>query len=216
MPNNFNKNDAFSMKLGSDKGGAIQHLFPINGGLYAFSTKKIFRIRTADDVDPECLDPATRHSYQEIYPVGCNNSFVARSIIQAKQVLDGVLLRPELSKEKLLDAVWETAKLLLQCENAHFRIYNDAISLLPKVDDIVEKSKSHATISSLPQVDDLDERVGSFLGSAKRFLEKAHALLILFYGCPDLGSNFKAYREWMSANCGDREQVVALLYGDHE
>ena len=216
MPGTFDRDGAFSMELGEDKENAIQHMLTLNECLYIFSTKKIFQVRTADDVDPDRASPETRHSYQEIYPIGCNNSFVARSIIQAKQIFDGVILRPELTKERLLNAVWEATQLLLQCENAHFRIYNDAMSLLAEIDDVIEKSKSQTTIPTLPQVADLEERVGSFLGSAKRFLEKAHSLLSIFYGSPDHGSNFKAYREWISANRSTSEKVVDLLAKDQE
>ena len=211
MPGTFNRDSAISMELGEDKENSIQHMLTLNGGFYAFSTKNIFRVRTADDVDPDRASPETRHSYQEIYPIGCNNSFVARSIIQAKQIFDDVPLRPELAKEQLLNAVWEATLLLLQCENAQFRIYDDTMSLLAEVDDVVEKSKSQTVIPSLPQVADLEERVGSFLGSAKRFLEKAHSLLCLFYGSPDHGSNFRAYHEWMSANRSTSEKVINLL-----
>lgn len=204
------------MELGEDNENAIQQILTLNESLYVFSTKKIFQVRTADDVNPDRASPETRHSYQEIYPIGCNNLFVARSIVQAKQVLDGVILRPELAKETLLDAVWEATQFLLQCENAHFRIYNNAMSLLPEIDDAVEKSKSQTAIPSLPQVADLEERVGSFLGSAKRFLEKAHSILCVVYGSPDHGSNFNAYREWMSANQSTSEKVVDLLAEDQE
>jgi hypothetical protein len=216
MPGTFGRDGAFSIKLGADKENAIQQMLTLDESLYVFSTKKIFRIRTADEIDPGRSAPDTRHSYQELYPVGCSNSFVARSIIQAKRILDGVILRPNLAQAQVLDAVWEATQLLLQCENAHFRIYNDALSLLPEVDNAVEKSKSQTAIPSLPQVADLDERVSSFLGSAKRFLERAHFLLRVFYNCPDHGSNFRAYREWMSANRSGSQQVLDLLSGDQE
>ena len=213
MPDTFNRDDAFSIELGTNE-NANQHVLSLNESLYVFSTKKIFQVRTADDVDPERVEMDTRHSHQELYPIGCSSPLVARSIIQAKLILDGVVLRPELGKAQLLEAVWDATQLLLQCENARFRIYDEAMSLLPTVNDVVEQSKSHSAIPSLPQVKDLDERVGSFLGSAKRFLEKAHALIGIFYDCPDLGSNFRAYREWMSANRSDSKQVMALLAGD--
>lgn len=216
MPGTFNREGAFSIELGTGRENTIHKMLSLNESLYAFSTKKIFRIRTADDIDPERAEPETRHSYQELYPIGCSNSFVARSIIQAEQILDGVFLRPELGKDELLEAVWEATELLLQCENARFRIYSEVVSLLEKIDEVVEESKSQTVIPSLPQVADLDERVGSFLGNAKRFLEKAHVLLSLFYDCPDHRSNFRAYREWMAANRSDSDSVVTLLAGDEE
>jgi hypothetical protein len=75
-------------------------------------------------------------------------------------------------------------ELLLRCENAYCQIYNETISLLATCDELIEGAKSKPSIPSLPQVAELEERVGSFLGSAKRCLEKTHALLGTFYDCP--------------------------------
>ena len=120
MPDRFDRDGAFSIELDADRDDAVQEMITLNESLYVFSTKKIFRIHTADDIDPDRTAPDTRHSYQEIYPIGCSNSFVARSIIQAKQILDRVILAPGLSKSNVLDAIWEAAELLLRCENAYF------------------------------------------------------------------------------------------------
>jgi hypothetical protein len=216
MPDRFDRDGAFSIELGAERDDAVRQMITLNESLYVFSTKKILRIHTADDIDPDRTAPDTRHSYQEIYPIGCSNAFVARSIIQAKQILDGVILTPGLSKSNVLDAIWEAAELLLRCENAYFQIYNESISLLATCDELIEEAKSKPSIPSLPQVAELEERVGSFLGSAKRCLEKTHALLGTFYACPDHGPNFRAYREWMAANCSSSEAVLTLLDSDKD
>jgi hypothetical protein len=216
MPDTFRREAAFSMDLGGEEANSVQELLHLNGTLYAFLSKKIYRIRTADDIDPQRTAPDTRQSYQEAYPIGCSNSFVARSIIQPKRLLDGLVLRSGLDQSKLLDAIWESVELLLLCENAHFRICNESIAVVEECDKIVEECKSNPTIPSLPQVNDLQEKVSSFLGNAKRFLEKTHRVLCFFYNCPDLGSNFGAFRDWMVANRGASVAVIELLDGDHE
>jgi len=72
MPDTFDRDGAFSIELGRDKENGIQQMLTLNENLYVFSTKKIYRVRTAKDVDPARQAPETRHSYQEIYPVGCS------------------------------------------------------------------------------------------------------------------------------------------------
>lgn len=216
MPDSFNRDGAFSIELGTDKDDAVKQMIALNKSQYVFSTKKIFRIYTADSIDPNRTAPDTRHSYQEIYPIGCSNSFVARSIIQAKQILDAVILVPRLSKSNVLQAIWEAAEQLLRCENAYFLIYKEAMSLIATCDELIEGSKSKLSIPSLPQVPELEERVGFFFGSAKRCLEKTHALLGTFYGCPDHGANFQAYREWMAANRSSSQTVLKLLDADKD
>jgi hypothetical protein len=178
MPDRFDRDGAFSIELGANRDDAIQQGIVLNESLYVFSTKKIFRIHTADDIDPDRMAPDTRHSYQEIYPIGCSNSFVARSIIQAKQILDRVILAPGLSKSNVLDAIWEATELLLRFKNAYFQIYNETISLLATCNELIEEAKSKPSIPSLPQVAELEERVGSFLGSAKRCLVHLQVLIL--------------------------------------
>jgi hypothetical protein len=216
MPDRFDRDGAFSIELGTGRDDAVQQTIVLNESLYVFSTKKIFRIHTADDLDPDRTAPDTRHTWQEMYPIGCSNSFVARSIIQAKQILDRVILAPGLSKSNVLDAIWKATELLLRCENAYFQIYNETISLLATCDELIKKTKSKPSIPSLPQVAELEERVGSFLGSAKRCLEKTHALLCVFYGCDDRESNFEAYREWMAKNRSSSKAVLTLLNNDQD
>lgn len=216
MPDKFDRDGAISIDLDADRDNAVQQMIALNESLYVFSTKKIFRIHTADDIDPDRTAPDTRHSYQEIYPIGCSNSFVARSIIQAKQILDRVILAPGLSKSNVLNAIWEVAELLLCCENAYFQIYNETISLRATCDKLIEEAKPKPSIPSLPQVAELEERVDSFLGSAKRCLEKTHVLLGTFYDCPDHGPNFQAYREWMAANRSSSKAVLTLLDDDKD
>ena len=216
MIDRFDRDGPFSLELGTDKDDAVKEMITLSGGLYLFSTKKIFRINTADDIDPERTAHDTRHSYQEIYPVGCGNSFVARSIIQAKRILDNLILEPGLSKSNLLEAMWEATQQLLRCENAYFQIFDETMSLMAECDKLIERSKANTSIPSLPQVGELEERVGSFLGSAKRYLEKTHSLLSIFYGCPDFGTNFRSYRDWMKAHRVDSEQVLDLLDQDKD
>ncbi|RJP32215.1 MAG: hypothetical protein C4527_06415 [Candidatus Omnitrophota bacterium] len=216
MPYRFDRDAAFSSELGTDRNDAIQEMIVLKKSLYVFTTKKIYRIHTADDIDPERTAPDTRHSHQEIYPIGCSNSFVARSIIQAKQILDRVILVPGLSKSNVLNAIWEATELLLRCENAYSQIYIETISLLTTCDELIEEFKSKQLIHCLPQVSELEERVSTFLGSAKRCLEKTHALFSTFYDCPDHGSNFQEYRKWMAGNRSRSEAVLTMLDGDKD
>jgi hypothetical protein len=60
--------------------------------------------------------------YEKYVPHRCGNSFVARTIIQAKRILDTVILARGLNKSAVLDAIWDAAGQLLRCENAYFQI----------------------------------------------------------------------------------------------
>ena len=72
---------------------AVQSMMSLEGKLFCFSGKSISEILPAEAIDPENEKPETRHSYRVIYQIGTENSSVARTIIQAKKILDSVILR---------------------------------------------------------------------------------------------------------------------------
>jgi hypothetical protein len=146
--------------------------------------------------------------------IGCANLWVARSIIQTKQILDSIILNPKISKQEVLDHAWCCTELLLNCEAAHYQIYKETLELMPKCDAIIEESKKRTHIPTLPQVEGLENNVAIFLSSAKRFLEKTHEFLCLFYDAPNSSSNFQTYREWLAKNKPNKQDLIKLLEDD--
>ena len=215
----FNRNDAFSINIADhdcDEKDSIKCIIKIKKGLFVFSGKTISEILPAEKIDPNNQEPDTRHAYQKVYSIGAENSFVARTIIQAKEILDSLILRAELDRQIILDHVWDCSTLLFMCENSYYSIYSETMKLMHECDSIVEKGKSGIYISSLPQVNELHQRVFVFFGNAKRFLEKSHELLCIFYGAPKSGSKFKKYRDWMVSNKPSKIEVRDLLEQDKD
>jgi hypothetical protein len=139
------------------EGDKIQHLITLRGALCAFSTERICQISTADDVDPDRTALDTRHAYQEIYSTGCGSPYVARSIIQAKQILDGVVLAPGIEKDQVVEAIWGCTETLLRCETARSQILGETTSLMAECDRLINSAKASQSIPSLPQVSGLEE-----------------------------------------------------------
>lgn len=215
----FDRNNAFAINMtnnSTDTGDSIQYLINMQGSLYAFADNSISKILPAESIDPGNLHPDTRHSYQKIHSIGCKNSYVARSIIQTKQILDSIILNKDVKKQNILDHAWYCSEMLFNCEAAHYKIYNDVMKLMPECDAIVEKGKEETAISTLPQVEDLEGKVAIFLGNAKRFLEKTHEFLSIFYKAPNSGSNFRAYREWLIKNMPDKRRLIKMLDDDKD
>jgi hypothetical protein len=219
MNKKFDRNNAFALNIVDDTSGlsgSIQDLIPLQGDLFSFADNSISKVLPAESIDPENLHPETRHSYQKIYSIGCNNSYVARTIIQTKQILNSIILNRDIDKQIILDHAWSCSELLFKCEEAHFRIYNEVMKLMHECDAIIEKGKNKSIIPTLPQVDDLEGKVAIFLGNAKRFLEKTHEFLCLFYNAPNSGSNFQTYREWMAKNKPDKANIIKMLEEDKD
>ena len=195
----------------SDKPDAIYSGAELGGSFISFHENSISEVLLAETIDPDNKEPDTRHGYQFLYQIGSKNPFVARSILQAKSILASVILRQGLDQQAILDHIWECTKHLINCETSYRSIYTDTTNLMCKCDEIINQSKARSHIPSLPQVDNLEQRVVTFLGNGKRFLEKTHELLCIFYGSAQHESNFKAYRDWMTKHEPTRNEIIQLL-----
>lgn len=212
--NRFNRNAAFSMNLvnpESDEADAIYCMVNLKGSLICFLENSISEVLPAEVVDPDNKEPDTRHSYQLIHSIGSRNQFVARTILQAKDILDSVVLSNGLNKQAILDHVWDCTQHLINCVNSYYDIFSDTTKLMYECDEIVNQGKAGSHVSSLPQVKNLDQRLVTFLGNGKRFLEKSHELLCIFYGSVFNDSNFEAYRDWMSKHESSKTDIRAFL-----
>lgn len=215
----FNRDAAFSISLENPHAieeDNIQYLIPLQERLFCFFEKRIAELLTAETIDPDKEDLETRHSYQVVYQVGTSSPIVARTIIQAKKILDSVILQNKLEKQSILNHIWDSSKLLFECEDAHFKIFSQTNELVKECDEIVSNHKNQTHIPPLPQIENLDQYVSMFLGSAKRFLETTHSLLCIFYGAPNFESNFRSYREWLSKNRPESENIIGVLEQDKE
>ena len=215
----FDRHNSFSMRIednSSAEVGSIRYLTALQGSLYAFTDNSIYTVLPAESIDPENLHPETRHSYQKCYSVGCKNSYVDRSIIQTKEILDFAILNKNIDKKNILDNAWSCAQLLLNCESIHFGIYDEVIRLMPECDTIIENGKRGILISALPQVEDLNGKVAVYLGNAKRFLERTHNFLSIFFDAPNAEANFQAYLDWIVKNKPDNQRIIHTLEDDKE
>ncbi|HUU20160.1 MAG TPA: hypothetical protein VMW72_23630 [Sedimentisphaerales bacterium] len=212
--NRFDREAAFSMDLvnpDSDTPDAINCAATLNGSSICFLENSIAKTVSAETADPENKEPDTRHSYQFIYQIGSTNPIVARTILQVKSILGSVILRKGLSNQTILDHAWDCTQHLISCEDSFLSIYNETTDLMYKCDELINEAKYKSHIPSLPQVKNLTERIVTFLGNGKRFLEKSHELLCIFYGAANNDSNFQAYRDWMKKHEPSRVAVYDLL-----
>jgi len=213
----FDRNSAFSMEIRDpsdpeDKSPIVQML-TIGNELLFFKESSIHRALTADTIDPEKSDLTTRHSGEILYSVGAANSFVARMILQFRDMI-GLAIYQTARENEVIQHVWEANKLLLECEKAFYHIYKHTMELMPKCDEIVEANKSKSAIPAMPKVPDLETHVSDFLINGKKFLVAAYRLLELFYQMPMDGKNeahFDKHRVWIEAKLGKEHPIYKTL-----
>lgn len=213
----FDRDSAFSMEI-RDPGdpedkSPIAQMLTIGNELLIFKETSIHRGLPADRIDPDRSDLSTRHSSEILYSVGAANSFVARMILQFKNMI-ALSISQTARKNEITQHVWEANKLLLECEKAFYHIYKYTMELMPKCDKIVEANKNKSIIPALPKVPDLETHVSDFLINGKKFLVAAYRLLELFYQMPMDGRNeahFNKHRVWIEAKLGKEHPIYKTL-----
>jgi hypothetical protein len=213
----FDRDSAFSMEI-RDPGdpedkSPIAQMLTIGNELLIFKETSIHRGLPADRIDPDRSDLSTRHSSEILYSVGAANSFVARMILQFKNMI-ALSISQTARKNEITQHVWETNKLLLECEKAFYHIYKHTMELMPKCDKIVEANKNKSAIPALPKVPDLETHVSDFLINGKKLLVAAYRLLELFYQMPMNGRNeahFDKHRVWIEAKLGKEHPIYKTL-----
>ena len=218
MTGDFNRKSAFAIKIVDPDTGkppeGQPRLIQLDDSMFVFFGDSIFQIFPPELIDPENTAPDTRPAYQKVYALGSNNSWIARSIIQAHEMLKSSILREGLDQNAILSQVWQCTKLLLKCEAAHYEVYAQTMEKMRECDEVIEKNKSSGFIPSLPQVDGLEDEVLSFFNHAKKLLIETHKLISLFFGAPEVGSNFPKLRKWLSENYPQEQYIVPMLESD--
>ena len=216
----FDRDSAFSMEI-RDPGdpedkSPIAQMLTIGNELLIFKETSIHRGLPADRIDPDRSDLSTRHSSEILYSVGAANSFVARMILQFKNMI-ALSISQTARKNEITQHVWEANKLLLECEKAFYHIYKHTMELMPKCNDIVEAHKKKLAIPALPKIPDLETHVRDFLINGKKFLVSAYRLLHLFYEMPVKEreeAHFNEHRGWIKTKLGEEHPICKLLEAD--
>ncbi len=215
----FNRDNAFTISLTDpDSPDTIQtttSMLTIRDSLYIFTTTAIYRILTANTLDPDRKHPETMHSYEKIYSIGSHKPMVARTIIQFNDIFK--FLDSPLNQEKLINRLWTCTKHLLDCEKVSFYVYDQTMKLMPLCDKIIEENRDKGKIPALPKVPDLDTYISHFLFSGKHMLTEVFGFLHDFFDMPYSAKNcahFDKHIEWTTKKFGTEHPLSKLLCQD--
>lgn len=215
-----NRNDSFSLQIVDpdfpENNTPLVTSLNIGEDLILFKTDGIYRLLTADTLDPESNFPKTSHTYEKIYPIGTESEYVSRVIIQFEEIIKFVKIKGKTASE-FTKVIWESNKLLLNSLDSLVKVYLSVNELAPKCDEIINKFKSKPTMPPLPKVPDLENNVRIFLSNAKHFLIETFRVLHIFYGLPFNSRNaahFTSHLNWLENNLKSDHQITKLIKQD--
>ena len=191
----INREEAFSISIIDDeapKDDCIICLLTVNDKICLLINKHgIYRLMLANHIDPGNLAPDTKHSYEKIFTVGASDEFVARTIIQANQILNAILLKPGINKALLLERIWDITQVLLRCRNIVENLTKEETTLLKKNYEIIEENQRRSFQAHIKPIKDLESEAEKFFSCSKSFCIKVFSLVDLVYGTKHKASNFE-------------------------
>ncbi len=190
----------------------IVRLMALKYKCLSFSTGGIYQLILPENIDPENNYPDTKSTYKKLHSVGASNIYVARTIIQASEILKSVIFQKKITKADVLEKIWNSTEQLLSCENGLSKIIQQAILLGKESDKIITKNKLNPTLPGLPQIKELDEIVRNFFIQGKKFLKETYSLLEYFYELSNpIGVQFDKASKILSDEFNTDSPIVDFL-----
>lgn len=216
----YDRDSAFSVEVKDpdnlDMQEPIIESLVIGESLYLIKANSIFRMLTADSIDPQRTDLETKHSYDKIYDFGCKSEYVARVLMQAKK-LAPYISSADINNDQVLSHVWNMNGLLLNCRKVVVELEEYYQDLIPKCDKIISDNQNNDFMPALPKVPELESKVRVFLTNAKLVLIDSFKFLALFYQIPINSKNeshFNKHLEFLREQLGESNEIVKLLSQD--
>lgn len=216
----FSRNDAFSMSLTDPDNPQVEQkitsAITIGGELYIFSKSAVFRMLSADTLDPEVKHPESLHTYEKKYSIGSEKLIVARTILQFHDIFKFLPLSG-MDQEKALSRLWRCCQRLLDCESASFFIYDNTMKLMPECDRLIELHKKTNSMPPLPKIPDIETYVSGFLFNGKLLLTEAFGFMHDFFGMPYNERNnahFDKHVTWLRERFGENNSLSKMVSQD--
>lgn len=215
-----NRDDAFSLQIVDpdfpENSTSIVTSLNIGEDLFLFKTDGIYKLLTADTIDPESSFSNTSHTYEKIYPIGTESEYVSRILIQFEEIVKFVNFK-DTTVSEYIQTIWESNKLLLNSLNSLVKVYSSVNELSPRCNELINRFQSEPTMPPLPKVQDLEEHVRNFFNNAKLFLIEIFRILHVFYDLPFNGRNaahFTSHLTWLEKNLNNGHQITSLIQQD--
>ncbi|RMN25153.1 hypothetical protein ALQ62_02092 [Pseudomonas coronafaciens pv. zizaniae] len=184
--------------------------------LLIFKEGSIYKLITADSIDPKRNQPDTGHTYEKISAIGTASPYVARVFLQFKRIVDLVFSDNSI-KPKLLEQIWSLNEQLLLCAQFESNIREQLDDVGQKCYITIEQNKSSRAIPPLAKVKNLENDAKSFLLVGKQFLIDCFKLISLFTDVP-LGArdeaHFDKHIKWLEHHRPNFKKLSVVLSND--
>lgn len=159
------RDGAITLTVGDEEDSSpiISHLSTCNA-LYVIKQKSVFKVQTADNIDPERINPNIPNLSQRVLSAGNDNEIVARILLTAKCLFDekNATVRP------FIGALFEQSIDLTRHVLALYDMIADLREKIIQKEKAFEGREHKPNAFSLPSVPDLDKDLHNILVKADK------------------------------------------------
>lgn len=158
------RNAAFSFSICDHENDSskITAVFEIDSKLYALTENYLWHIETPYGIDPERIHPEAKGATHKIFSTGSKNPTISRTLLQAKRLLDSILLKNKLSKQRILSVYFKFVSNIVFSYDIYDSLVSEFLSHAKMFSEIPKKITKQKIIPSIPQIIKLESRIQSF------------------------------------------------------
>jgi hypothetical protein len=141
-------------------------------------------------------------------------SLVARTVMQAKTLLESVVFAGDISSDEILSECFQLFKKLATCNSIHHRLVALFIEKMGEVPEALAASQGGQFIGDIPQVPHLEEEARAFFLTTHKALRRLSRLTDLFFPTKPRNQNFTQLCDWLFQNRGEGNELYKMLQAD--
>jgi hypothetical protein len=188
-----------------DDGTAITEMFTLDDGLLMITEKCTYRLRVADQIDPERKNPSLPHNFQQkLFDHGVNSELLCRTLLQAK-----VMFRKEfqgIDVQRAMQLSFDALSDLVSMHETMQEFVSAESSAIEKAKTVGHQQRSQ----TIPAVGNVRDRCKTFMQKADHFVVSLMDIVRLFY--PDMkGKGWDAFHELVKTRYGADDVFAKVM-----
>ncbi len=163
------------INLDLEEGDRQVRLLPCDIGFFVITQRKILRLRSASDIDPDNQYPETPWEQCEVLSFGASDEIVNDTIIYTQEIMDRRCPISEMERNALTNISWEVMESLISLRSIKDDFEKDQVAVFNIIDSDFEAFAKHAK-KAIPTVSNCGVRVRSFFVYVRLCLDSISSL----------------------------------------
>jgi len=200
------RNSGVKMTLPPDMGG-ITDMGEINGAFYSIGGTAIYRVRLADEIDPQRTNIAIPNTNQKVLSYGTEHLFVRQILITARRLFNNKVLDSAFDYKAGINLSFEA----LQDMAAMHDLMKELRDKLDKISEDLKNLAGEQRSMNIPSMGDVRSETKAFLQKADHVTIALFNIAKLFYGDAIGQRWFESLYGLINKKYGENDQFTKFL-----